>query len=421
MQHSGDQGGEDQIREGTRSNTDKLTDQLRGMTKKAANEMLEEHEKTVDLPAFFNPESAHAVNEMLEEIEKAADLPTIINPKSTHAGKEMQEEIKKAMDLPAIINPKSVHTAKEMLEEHEKAVDLPTIFNPESAHAANEMLKVHEKAADLPAIFIPESAHAANKTLEEHEKAVDLPAIINPESSAALNLEALDAKKHKKGVNLAAIVNPKSTAGTLEEEEEQQQEHIKLFDCKLHTEEDSRDHMLPGTLASETGGVHHPPFSLSSTSHRSSPSTPKEVRSATCLVKKRGRKCPITSVLSSQGEEIVSLEPYLKKLKTEAKPQPIMMKKVSPKESENSDGENEIETELRRLELAVGLDAVEEARKQKLNEELEKQDPVAFLNRLGLCSQTEATVRIKEMEMSRKRENIWNERLTRSQTKRLFG
>ena len=135
-------------------------------------------------------------------------------------------------------------------------------------------------------------------------------------------------------------------------------------------------------------------------------------------------KCLITTVLTpqSQGEEIVSLEPYLKKLKIEGENQSKMMEKVhQPKNSEYSDGKSVIDIELRRLELAVGLKLVEEARKQELNQELEKQDKIDFLNRLGLCSKSEATVRIKEMEKSTERDNIWNERLTRSQTKIIFG
>ena len=130
-------------------------------------------------------------------------------------------------------------------------------------------------------------------------------------------------------------------------------------------------------------------------------------------------KCPITSVLPTQGVEIVSLEPYLKKLKIETKTKTIMMKKVSqPKESEFSDGISVIEIELRRLELAVGLDVVEEERKLKQKQELEKQDQVAFLNRLGLCSHTEATVSVKDMEEARRRRN---ERHTRSQLKRMYA
>ena len=137
------------------------------------------------------------------------------------------------------------------------------------------------------------------------------------------------------------------------------------------------------------------------------------------LVKKQGMKRPITSVLPSQGEEIVSLMPYLKKLKIEAKIQYNMMEKLSqPKKSKFSDGESEIEMELRRLELAVGQDWVEEERKQEQNQELEKHDQVAFLQRLGLSNHTEATNRIKEMEKLRMR---GNERLTRSQIKRIFG
>ena len=333
MQHSGDQGREDHPREGTRSKTNELTDQLK---EKAATEMLEELEKAVDLPAIFNPESAHA-------------------------GKQMLEELKKTVELPAIINPECPHAATEMLEELEKAVELPTIFNVNNAHATKQMLVELEKAADLPAI-------------------------INPESTAALDLEAL---------------NPKSTATTLKEEEEQQQEHFKLSDCKLST--------LPASLASDTGGVHHSPLSLSS----SSVSTLQEGRLPTCM------KCPITSVLPTQGEEIVSLEPYLKKLKIETKTKPIMMKKVSqPKESEFSDGISVIEIELRQLELAVGLDVVEEERKLKQKQELEKQDQVAFLKGLGLCSDTESTSSVEDMEEARRRRN---ERHTRSQLKRMYA